>query len=140
MAALLGCDAVSLEYPTKVILKDVTLGVAEGDRIGIVGKNGDGKSTLLRCLLELPSPMRAGSRIVATSVWACSASVMRLRYRYRASRCGGRLPEYEWAASPVVRSNFGWPDCRCPLGRNRGELSGGQRRRVGPCSPAYWRL
>ena len=43
MAALLGCDAVSLEYPTKVILKDVTLGVAEGDRIGIVGKNGDGK-------------------------------------------------------------------------------------------------
>ena len=32
MAALLGCDAVSLEYPTKVILKGVTLGVADGDR------------------------------------------------------------------------------------------------------------
>ena len=46
MAALLGCDAVSLEYPTKVILKDVTLGVAEGDRIGIVGKNGDGLGKL----------------------------------------------------------------------------------------------
>jgi len=43
MAILLGCDSVHLEFPTKLIAQDVTLGVNEGDRIGIVGKNGDGK-------------------------------------------------------------------------------------------------
>ena len=51
MAILLGCDSVSLEFPTKHIFDSVTLGVGEGDRIGIVGKNGDGKSTLLNALL-----------------------------------------------------------------------------------------
>ena len=50
MAILLGCDSVSLEFPTKHIFDSVTLGVDEGDRIGIVGKNGDGKSTLLNLL------------------------------------------------------------------------------------------
>ena len=50
MAILLGCDSVSLEFPTKHIFDSVTLGVGEGDRIGIVGKNGDGKSTLLSVL------------------------------------------------------------------------------------------
>ena len=50
MAILLGCDSVSLEFPTKHIFDNVTLGVDEGDRIGIVGKNGDGKSTLLSVL------------------------------------------------------------------------------------------
>ena len=50
MAILLGCDSVHLEYPTKLVLGDVTLGVFEGDRVGIVGRNGDGKSSLLRVL------------------------------------------------------------------------------------------
>ena len=50
MAILLGCDSVKLEFPTKHIFDDVTLGVNEGDRIGIVGRNGDGKSTLLQVL------------------------------------------------------------------------------------------
>ena len=44
MAILLGCDSVHLEFPTKLIAQDVTLGVNEGDRIGIVGKNGEGGS------------------------------------------------------------------------------------------------
>ena len=43
----LGLEHVSLAFATKNIFTDVTQGVFEGDRIGIVGKNGDGKSTLL---------------------------------------------------------------------------------------------
>ena len=39
-----------LEYPTQVVFDSVTLGINEGDRIGIVGRNGDGKSSLLRLL------------------------------------------------------------------------------------------
>ena len=50
MAHLLGAEAISLEYPTKVVFDSVTLGIDEGDRIGVVGRNGDGKSTLLRLL------------------------------------------------------------------------------------------
>lgn len=58
MAILLGCDSVSLEFPTKHIFDSVTLGVGEGDRIGIVGKNGDGKSTLLSVLAGTLEPRR----------------------------------------------------------------------------------
>lgn len=56
MAILLGCDSISLEFPTKHIFDSVTLGVGEGDRIGIVGKNGDGKSTLLSVLAGTLEP------------------------------------------------------------------------------------
>ena len=50
MAYLLGCESVHLEFPTKKVFDSVTLGINEGDRIGIVGGNGDGKSTLLALL------------------------------------------------------------------------------------------
>ena len=56
MAHLLGAHQISLEYPTKVVLDTVTLGVADGDRIGVVGRNGDGKSTLMRILAERIPP------------------------------------------------------------------------------------
>ena len=50
MAFLLGCEKVSVEFPTKTVFEGLSLGVDEGARIGIVGQNGDGKSTLLRVL------------------------------------------------------------------------------------------
>ena len=50
MAHLLGAEALHLEFPTKVVFDGVSLGVDEGDRIGIVGRNGDGKSSLLAML------------------------------------------------------------------------------------------
>ena len=50
MAYLLGCENVCLEYPAKKVFDSVTLGIDEGDRIGIVGGNGDGKSSLLSLL------------------------------------------------------------------------------------------
>ncbi len=50
MAFLLGCEKVRIEMPSKTVLEDVSLGVDTGQRIGIVGRNGDGKSTLLNVL------------------------------------------------------------------------------------------
>ncbi|MET0928958.1 MAG: ATP-binding cassette domain-containing protein, partial [Aeromicrobium sp.] len=48
MAHLLGVEQIALDFPTKTVFESVTIGIDEGDRIGIVGRNGDGKSTLLR--------------------------------------------------------------------------------------------
>ena len=50
VAHLLGAEAVHLEYPTQVVFKSMTVGVSDGDRIGVVGRNGDGKSSLLDLL------------------------------------------------------------------------------------------
>ena len=56
MAHLLGAENLALEYPTKVVFESVTIGIDEGDRIGVVGRNGDGKSTLLRLLAGRQEP------------------------------------------------------------------------------------
>ena len=56
MAFLLGCEKMGIEYPTKAVFDDISLGVDTGMRIGIVGRNGDGKSTLLRLLAGLTEP------------------------------------------------------------------------------------
>ena len=56
MAHLLGAESLHLEYPTKVVFDAVTVGLSEGDRIGIVGRNGDGKSSLLGMLAGIRTP------------------------------------------------------------------------------------
>ena len=56
MAILIGCERVSHEWPGKPVLDDQTIGIDEGDRIGIVGTNGDGKSTLLELVAHRLEP------------------------------------------------------------------------------------
>ena len=56
MAFLLGCEKVSLDFPTKAVFEGISLGVDEGARVGVVGRNGDGKSTLLRLMAGLVEP------------------------------------------------------------------------------------
>ena len=57
MAAILSAEHLSKSYTLKKLLTDVTIYVGEHDRIGVVGVNGTGKSTLLNCIggLDLPS-------------------------------------------------------------------------------------
>ena len=50
MANLINLETVTKSFGLKTLLDNVSLGVQTGDRIGIVGVNGDGKSTLLRML------------------------------------------------------------------------------------------
>lgn len=56
MAHLLGTQSLHVALPDRVLLDDVTVGIDEGDRIGVVGRNGDGKSTLLRLLARTREP------------------------------------------------------------------------------------
>ncbi|CAM5254349.1 hypothetical protein SANTM175S_04306 [Streptomyces antimycoticus] len=50
---LVNVESVGKVYGTRALLDGVSLGVNEGDRIGVVGRNGDGKTTLIRILAKL---------------------------------------------------------------------------------------
>ena len=104
MAHLLGAEGLHLEYPTKVVFDAVTLGVNEGDRVGIVGRNGDGKSSLLGLLAGLREPdagrvtLRGGVRIgVLDQADTLDGSLTVAR------TVVGEGPEHEWAGNPRVR-------------------------------------
>ena len=104
MAILLGCDSVSLEFPTKHIIDSVTLGVGEGDRIGIVGKNGDGKSTLLSVLagtLEPDDGRVTHRRGTTIGLLGQKDNLVDTDTVHHA--VVGDTPEYEWASSPRTR-------------------------------------
>jgi ABC transport system ATP-binding/permease protein len=131
VAHLLGAEAVHLEYPTQVVFKSMTVGVSDGDRIGIVGRNGDGKSSLLGLLSGRVAPdsgrvtQRSGLRVGALSQADTLDSASTVRWTLV-----GERPEHEWAGNPRIRdvvsglvADLGW-DTRI------GTLSGGQRRRV----------
>lgn len=131
MAILLGCDSVHLEFPTKLILGNVTLGVDEGDRIGIVGANGDGKSTLLSVLagtLEPDEGRVTHRRDVHVGLLGQRDSLDSDDTVHHA--VVGDMPEYEWAASPRIRQILDGLIADVPWEGKVGELSGGQRRRV----------
>ncbi|MDR2895070.1 MAG: ABC-F family ATP-binding cassette domain-containing protein [Propionibacteriaceae bacterium] len=56
MAHLLSAEHVGLEYPNQTVLADVSCGLSDGDRVGVVGRNGDGKSSLMALLVAAISP------------------------------------------------------------------------------------
>ena len=131
MAILLGCDSVSLEFPTKHIFDSVTLGVGEGDRIGIVGKNGDGKSTLLSVLagtLEPDDGRVTHRRDTTIGLLGQKDNLADTDTVHHA--VVGDTPEYEWASSPRTRQILAGLISDVPWEGTVGELSGGQRRRV----------
>ncbi len=131
MAFLLGCEKVRVEFPTKTVFDELSLGVDEGARIGIVGRNGDGKSTLLRVLageVEVDDGRVIRTRGVSVGVLGQADALCDEDTVERA--VVGDRPEYEWAGDARTRAiiaglleDVAWD---APVGT----LSGGQRRRV----------
>ena len=131
MAHLLGAETISLEFPTKTVFDNVTVGVNDGDRIGVVGRNGDGKSTLLKLLAKTQQPdsgrvtYRGGLTVGMLTQVDSFADATTI-----GEAVVGHRPEHEWAGDPKVRDVLAGLLTDLDWSKRIDELSGGQRRRV----------
>ena len=131
MAHLLGAEKVHLQYPTRTVFSSLTVGIGDGARIGIVGRNGEGKSSLLGLLT---------GRITADSGRVTRRRDLRIGALEQGDTldCGrpvrsalvGERPEHEWAANPRIRDVIAGLVSDIDWEAAAGTLSGGQRRRV----------
>lgn len=131
MAYLLGLEKASLSFALKCVLDKVSLGVEDGDRIGIVGRNGDGKTSLIRVLAGKIQPdsgrcipvnnLRIG--LVTQDDTLCGESCVR-------DVLFGTRPLYEWAKDTRARDVMGGLLRDIHPQALLKNLSGGQRRRV----------
>jgi ATP-binding cassette subfamily F protein uup len=128
---LVNLEAVTKGFGTRILLDGVSLGVGRGERIGVVGRNGDGKSTLLRLLARQEEP-DAGrithNRDLRLGFLGQSDDLDPAETVARTVL--GDVETYTWAADPRARSVMehllGGVDHEAPVGT----LSGGERRRV----------
>ena len=131
MAHLLGAEALHLEYPTRVVFDSVTLGIDEGDRIGIVGRNGDGKSSLLGMLCGRIEPdsgrvtRRGGVRMGVLDQSDTLSDDDTVGHAVV-----GDKDDHEWAGDAGIRDVIAGLVPDLPWDARIGTLSGGQRRRV----------
>ncbi|GGQ03675.1 ABC-F family ATP-binding cassette domain-containing protein [Streptomyces roseolilacinus] len=137
-ANLVNVEAVSKVYGTRALLDGVSLGVSEGDRIGVVGRNGDGKTTLIRVLAKLEEAdsgrvtHNGGLRLGVLTQHDSLDPAATVRHEVI-----GDLADHEWAGSAKIRDVltglFGGLDLPgFPQGLDTviGPLSGGERRRI----------
>ena len=128
---LLGAEGLHLEYPTRVVFDSLSVGIEEGDRIGIVGRNGDGKSSLLGMLSGQIEPQagrvtrRGGVRFGVLGQSDDLDPEATVGYSI-----AGDAPEHEWASDARIRDVIGGLVSDISWDAVIGRLSGGQRRRV----------
>jgi len=131
MAHLLGAESIRLEYPTRVVFDDVTIGISEGDRIGVVGRNGDGKSTLLGLLSGRREP--DGGKVTrrgGVTVGMLDQSDTLDGELTVGFAIVGDAPEHEWASNAIIRDVLAGLLGDIDWHARISTLSGGQRRRV----------
>ncbi|MFJ9207122.1 ABC-F family ATP-binding cassette domain-containing protein [Streptomyces sp. NPDC102264] len=135
---LVNVEAVTKVYGTRALLDGVSLGVSEGDRIGVVGRNGDGKTTLIRLLSKLEEAdtgrvtHSGGLRLGVLTQHDSLDPAATVRHEVI-----GDLADHEWAGNAKIRDVltglFGGLDLPgFPQGLDTviAPLSGGERRRI----------
>ncbi|MDT5009370.1 MAG: transport system ATP-binding/permease protein [Mycobacterium sp.] len=131
MANLINAERVTVSYGTRTLLRAISLGIDDGDAIGVVGRNGDGKTTLLQSLARVRAPDEG--RITHTA--GLSVGYLRQADDFAASDTvrqlivGGR-PDHTWASDPETRPVVEHLLADVGLDAAVGTLSGGERRRV----------
>ena len=134
MANLINLENVSKTWGLKTLLDGVSLGVQTGERIGIVGVNGGGKTTLLEVLTGIEPP--DAGRVSHTS--DLRMAVVTQRFLLDDALTVGQavveplgLQTFEWASNARVREVLqGTGVAELGLDTPVGQLSGGERRRV----------
>jgi ATPase subunit of ABC transporter with duplicated ATPase domains len=139
VANIVSLDRVSKAYPAGAIVDEVSLGVDDADRIGVVGLNGAGKSTLLRLVTKAEEPdagrvtHRRDLRVAALpqALDLPPAATVRDVVVGTAWLPAGFAAEHEWAGDAGVRTvlnGLGMP--HLSLDSPVGPTSGGEQRRV----------
>ena len=131
MAHLLGAESLFLDFPTKRVFDNLTIGINEGDRIGVVGRNGDGKSTLLKLLSKRLEP-NAGkvTHRGGITIGVLDQSDVIDPGKTIGEAVVGDTPEHEWAGDSRIRDVIAGLLNDLDWSKQVSELSGGQRRRV----------
>ncbi|OEU87043.1 glycerophosphodiester phosphodiesterase [Streptomyces abyssalis] len=135
---LVNLEAVGKVYGTRALLDGVSLGVSEGDRIGVVGRNGDGKTTLIRLLSKLEPAddgrvtHSGGLRLGVLTQHDSLDPAATVRHEVV-----GDMADHEWAGDARIRDvltglfgGLGLPGFPQGLDTVIGPLSGGERRRI----------
>ncbi len=131
MGILIGGERIGHEWPGKRVLADQTLSVFEGDRIGIVGRNGDGKSTLLSILAGALEPDAGGVTYRGgVSVGLLGQTDDLDDDATLGDAVVGDVATHEWAASARTREIIAQLVGDLDWNGRVGDLSGGQRRRA----------
>ena len=130
MANLINLERVSKAYGVRPLLAEVSLGISAGERIGIVGRNGDGKTTLLRMMTGLESPDSGRlSRARGLEIgYLRQGDELDDTHSVREAVLAGRA-DHEWAAEPRTREVVEELLVGVTLDRAVHGLSGGERRR-----------
>jgi ATP-binding cassette subfamily F protein uup len=137
MANLVSVERASLALGTTIILEGVSLGVSSDTRVGVVGRNGGGKTTLLRVLAGLQPVDEGRVTMLGSLTVGMLTQVDTLDPLSSVRRAVlGDLPEHVWAGDPRIRDvldgllgGIDAPDVG-GLEAIVGPLSGGERRRL----------
>ncbi len=132
MANLVNLESVTHGFGTRILLDSISTGIAAGEVIGVVGRNGDGKTTLLRILTGELEPDQGRVTISgSTSIGVLTQEhVGHPDESVRDVILNGE-PDHVWAADPQRRGLVESLLAGIDLDRLIGTLSGGERRRVG---------
>ncbi|RYB94752.1 ABC-F family ATP-binding cassette domain-containing protein [Nocardioides oleivorans] len=130
MANLINLERVSKSYGVRPLLDSVSLGISVGERVGIVGRNGDGKTTLLEVMagIEEPDAGRVSRTRGVEIGYLHQGDELVDTHSVREAVLGGR-EDHEWAADPTTRQVVEELLAGIALDRAVVGLSGGERRR-----------
>ncbi|HUZ51134.1 MAG TPA: ABC-F family ATP-binding cassette domain-containing protein [Streptosporangiaceae bacterium] len=126
---IVNLEAAVKAYGTRVLLDHVSLGVAAGDRIGVVGRNGSGKTTLLAALAGVADLSSGRSTRARDAQIGYLPQSVQLAGTVR-EIVFGTLPEHEWAADARGRGLLRALLSDIDTDARAERLSGGERRRV----------